>query len=316
MDRTVSDPTVSVHYSTDRWIVEQIPLALWFVVAGLAVVLNVDGSAGASAATALVYLVLLSVAFAGWAATKIADRTYGFLTSSILGFVIALAVVVVIAGVAGTVGRGPPGSAMWWSRLVDPPLDVFGWMLMYLGTAFMIFAIYRHAYPGAPAITLSPDGVSIHRSWLKDVSIPWTEIVRAGPLDMAGDGQPARINPYDTVAVVAQEYYARAIAPKRSFFAPHGAESMFRLKDGQVQVLLNSPDVLVAPEQLQKPLDARWRAFHAADPARGVIAPSTTGPVVLGRWSFDGGLWQTAKWAAPCIGLAIVLAHAMALLTV
>jgi hypothetical protein len=294
----------------DKWRLDRAPWAMWFCVAGLAVILHADPRGTNGAAQALVYIALLGLAFAGWAATTLVDRSLSFLASLAIGLAIILLVAIIIALVAGTASRsGYAGGMSLWTRMVNPPPHVFGWMLLYLGAGYIAYAIFRHMRPGRPILMLTPAGIAFHRPWLSDIFIPWPDVRAVGPLEVVGPSGFVSTNPNAIAVTVTSDFYARHIAPKRSFLAPPGSEWMFQSKGAMMQMVLTSHEVSVAPEDYRAPLEARWHAFRdrpASVPQLGADGPHIT----YGRWSFDGSPWQTIMFVAPLIGLAAVVLHA------
>ena len=143
MTQSAADLSTAVHYSTDRWQMDRVPWAMWFCVAGLAICLHTESRGVPGAALALVYLALLALAFAGWAGTSLIERS-GYPWYVVVPLVIVI--VVVVAGFISLFGssRGYPAyGRLWWSQLVHPPLNVFGWMLLYLGGGWIAFALLR-----------------------------------------------------------------------------------------------------------------------------------------------------------------------------
>lgn len=316
-----TDLTTPVAYTMDKWRLDRAPWAMWVCVAGLAVVLYM-GRGADGAVQALVYLAMLGLAFAGWAATTLIERSLSFLAALAIGLVIAFVVAVIIVLVTGTAGRSGYYGMSWWSRLVNPPPHVFGWMLLYLGAGYVAYAIFRHMRPERPIVMLTPAGVSFHRPWLSNVFIPWAEVQAIGPLEVTGPSGFALTNPNAIAVTVTTDFYARHIAPKRSFLAPPGSEWMFQPKGAMIQMVVTSREVPVKPEDYRGPMEARWLAFRDGPVSASPSVPqvggnvgggdgSVQGPrVVYGRWSFDGSWWQIGMFLAPLIGAAAVVLHA------
>ncbi len=315
MSEPAADVSGTVAYSMDKWLIDRIPWALWGCVAGLVIVVHTSSRGGAGAAVAFVYLALLGLAFAGWALTTLVARSgISFLVEFPTYLLIAFVVAFVIAGVSGSVGATRAYGQLWWSNLVDPPTNVLGWMLIYLGIGWIAFALVRHVYPARPIVMLSPAGVAFHRSWLRDLLIPWQEVHGVGPLDISDTGLAGATNPNLIAVVVPQDFYERHIAPKRSFFEPPGTEFMFRSKGQMMQMVLSSSEVAVAPKDYRGPIEARWKAFRDRPrpaPETAHQSGSPPGPsVVYGRWTFDGTWRQAIPFLAPLVAMAAVGLHA------
>ena len=309
MNEPATDVTATVEYSTDKWFMDRIPWALWTCVAGLVVALHADDRSGTGPVLAAIYLALLGVAFAGWALTVLIARSgVSFVAEFPVHLLIFSVVVLITAAIAGSVGNTAGlGGRLRWSMLLKPPDAVFGWMLIYLGMAWTAFAVFRHHRPARPILSLTPAGVFFHRSWLRDLHIPWQDIQGVGPVELGGF--PAT-NPNVIVVVVSKNFYEQHIAPKRSFFEPPGTEYMFRPKDEMMQMAMTSAEVRVNPDDYRMPIEARWKAFR--DQPRSTLQ-SNGSPgrrVVLGRWSIDGSPWQAIQFVAPLVGMIAVVLNA------
>jgi hypothetical protein len=316
MGRPDDDLALTVDYSTDSWFMNRVPWAMWACVAGAALALHAESRGLNGALMAVVYLLLLALVFAGFALTTLLSRsTLSSLTDFVVGTAIYLFVVVVVAAtvaaLGGALGHAPYSRSLMWSALIDPPTNVSGWMLLYLGLIWIAYAVFRHARPGRPVVRLTTDGIGYHRLWLRNVFIPWREVHAIGSLDISDTHGFAASNPNVAVVAVTQEFFARDIAQKRSFFEPPGSEFMFRSKDGLVQMALNCSEVAVKPEDYWIPMEARWLAFRNAPPVPPAEAPVGSGPnIVHGRWSINGTFRQAIQFLAPAICMAIVLVHA------
>ncbi|ODT29551.1 MAG: hypothetical protein ABS54_04655 [Hyphomicrobium sp. SCN 65-11] len=306
MTMSAAEISATVDYSVDKWHMNRLPLGLWFCVGGLAICLHTESRGVNGAALAVVYVALLGLAFAGWAATSLIERSaYPFYVVLPLTFLIAFLVVCVIA-LFGAVGSNRSAGRMWWSQLVHPPFRVFGWMLLYLGTGWIVIVLFRHFFPARPVIRLSPAGISFHRSWLPDLFIPWQEIWGVGPLQWPNaQGSPTSY-PHAVAIAVTRDFYESHMAPKRSILSPPGSERMFVPNGAHMQMVLTSPELLVAPEDIRGPIEARWKEFRGLSAA--VLPPSVGAPVVFGRWSMDGSWWQASMLALPLlVAIAIVM---------
>ena len=305
MSAWVGDVSTTVEYSSDKWFMDRVPWAMWLCVAGLAVVIHAGGGRGKSAALAFVYLALLGLAFAGYAVMERLDRSsIPFYVTLPVFIVLAIAIEFVIAFTTGSHGRSGTRDigANFWTGMINPPVNVGGWLVAYLGAGWIGYSIYRHFYPERPTLVLSPAGVGLYQAWLKDVFIPWGEIKATS--DPQGVGLLA--NKYAAVVAVTRDFYSRAIKPKVRFFAPPGAGGMFNANGDDVLVTLVMSERRGEMDEMQSAVAARWTAFHklVAQPASGGDT------VVQGRWSWTGSAWQTGMFAAPVVALLIVVVHA------
>jgi hypothetical protein len=144
--------------------------------------------------------------------------------------------------------------------------------------------------------------VSSNRHWLSMAAPRFTRRARPG-------GPPATY-PGATVVVVSSDFYKRNIASKRSFLAPPGSETMFQPKGAMMQVVLSSPELVVAPEDFRAPIDARWRAFRDRLVSVPQAGERSGKHIALGTWSFNGSWWQVIGFLAPLVAAAGVVLHA------
>jgi hypothetical protein len=258
-----ADVSGTVAYSMDKRLIGRVPWALWGCVASLVVVLHADSRGGHGAVLALVYLALLGIALAGFALATLIERSgTSFIVEFPINILIFLVVVFIIAIgsalVGGSIGSSSLRGSLRWSMLVDPPANVYGWMLIYLGVGWIAFAVFRHFHTARPILMLTPAGVSFHRSWLRDLFIPWQDIRGVVPFEPGGR---TATNPKVITLLVTRDFYEQQIAPKRSFFAPPGSEYMFKPEGEMMQVILNSAEVAVDVGDYRNPIEMRWKAF-------------------------------------------------------
>jgi hypothetical protein len=237
-----------------------------------------------------------------------------FLPDLLIGVLVFVVVAVVIAAVSlmaggwgGSSGYVGITRSLFWSHLVNPSLNVFGWMSIYLGSGWTAFSLYRHFFADRAVVSLSPAGIRFHRPWLNGLFIPWQEVRGVGHQEAVGSAGLPFTTP-NAAVVVGQDFYERHIAPKRSFFAPPGSEAMFWPKGEMMQVVLNSADMTVKPEDFLGPVEARWKAFRDRSEASSQHDGSGTS-IVYGRWSINGSAWQIVWFLAPLIGMAVVMLY-------
>jgi len=313
MSTPAADLSETVAYSMDKWLINRIPWALWSCAAGLVVVLHADSSGGNGAVLAFVYLALLGLAFAGFATMALIDRSgisfivqlpFHILVFVVVAFIIGIVVAVFGGSLGSTVGTV---GATRWSMLVDPPANVFGWMLIYLGIGWIAFAAFRHFHPARPLLMLTPAGILFHRSWLRELFIPWQDIHGVGPSDSGG-----RIvtNSRAITVLVTKDFHEQQIAPKRSFFAPPGSEYMFKPEGEMMQMVLNSAQAAVDVADYRVPIEMRWKAFLDQPRRTPPSASPLTTAVVYGRWSFTGSWGQVIQFLAPLLAMVAVVPHA------
>ncbi|KQT27004.1 hypothetical protein ASG57_20355 [Bradyrhizobium sp. Leaf396] len=313
MSEPSADVSATVEYTMDKWRMDRVPWAMWACVAGLAIALHAESRGQNGAALAAIYLALLGLAFAGYALTTLIGRSG---LPLLLELLIGALVLVVISGVIGVISLMAGGSSgsssyvgamrsLYWSHLVNPSLNVFGWMLLYVGWGWIAFSSYRHFYADRAVVSLSSAGIRFHRPWLKGLFIPWHDVRGVGYLEIPSVSGPPFANPHSAAVTVGLDFYQRHVAPKRSFFAPPGAEAMFWPKGEMMQVVLNSADMTVKPENFLVPAEARWKAFRDQPGP----SPQHGGTIVYGRWSIDGSRWQAIQFLAPVVAVAVVMLY-------
>ncbi|TWA94338.1 hypothetical protein FBZ96_10870 [Bradyrhizobium stylosanthis] len=308
-----ADVSATVEYTMDKWRMDRVPWAMWACVAGLAIALHAESRGQNGAALATVYLALLGLAFAGYALTTLIGRSG---LPLLLELLIGALVLIIVSGVIGVIsvmvggwsGRSSYVGTMhslYWSHLVNPSLNVFGWMLLYLGLGWIAFSSYRHFHRDRAVVSLSSAGIRLHRFWLRGLFIPWYEVRGVGHLEVPGISGVPFVSPYSAAVTVGRDFFEQHVAPKRSFLAPPGSEAMFQPKGDMMQVVLNSADMTVKPEDFLVPAEARWKTFR--DWAGSSSQPG--GTIVHGRWAIDGSRWQAVQFLAPLVGMAVVMLY-------
>ena len=313
MSEPSADVSATVEYTMDKWRMDRLPWAMWACVAGLAIALHAESRGQNGAALAVVYVALLGLAFAGYALTSLIGRSGLPLLLELLIGVLALVIVSGVIGVVSVWVGEPSGRSshvgavrsLYWSHLVNPSLNVFGWMLLYLGLGWIAFSAYRHFCADRAVVSMSAAGIRFHRPWLKGLFIPWQQVHGVGHLVVPGISGVPYVSPHAAAVTVGRDFYEQHIASKRSFFAPPAAEAMFQPKGEMMQVVLNSADMIVKPEDFLGPAEARWKAFR--DGAGSSSQPGHT--IVYGRWSIDGSWWQAVRFLAPLFGMAAVILY-------
>ncbi len=231
--------------------------------------LHTESRGGTGAVLAIVYLALLGVAFIGFVWTTMIDRAdWSLLPDLLIGLLVLLIVSGIIGAVSlmvgGSIGRSGYATirdSYFWGSMVDPPPNVFGWMLLYFGLGGIAFSSYRHFYADRAVVSMSSMGIRFHRPRLGGLFIPWQEVRGVGHLVVSGVSGIPFTSPYAAAVTVGQEFFEQHVAPKRSFLAPPGSEAMFQPKGEMMQVVLSSADMTVKPEDFLGPAEARWKAF-------------------------------------------------------
>ena len=226
-----------------------------------------------------------------------------------VGLVLALALGVVVFFVV------PPRYER--ASLLDVSLGTLGWMFVLFSLGYVAFAFWKHLRPERPMVSLSPDGVRLHISWLKGLLIPWHEIERVGHLEHVLPGGTVSRHPGAVVVEISHDFYERHILPRRTFLSGQLWSSMFQprnpqsdaQKGGQMQMLLPYTWFSISLEEMRQPIEARWNAFRE----RSADAPSQASnepPLRMSAWSL-GTLprWQQLSFAVPMACALLMLSH-------
>jgi hypothetical protein len=295
-----------VEYSRDKWNMERVPRALLACMVGLFFVVYVDPQpAGSGILRAFIALVVVSVV--GLLAHFLLEQL--FEGTPIVK--VAAGAIIVIALVA--LFWNSPGDLFRSRRTSGIPGAVIGWIFVMGGLGWIAFALYRHFNPARPILTLSPEGISYHVSWLKNFVIPWHEVQAVAALERGG-GPGVIPNRFDdvTVTLVSTEFYERNILPRRTFLAGPGWDDMFIPRGPSMQMVLHFGLFSISPKDIREPIDLRWKAFRAEPPRDAGRALADRR--VYGAWSLDGSLWQATKFLVPLIGIVWILIDSTAVL--
>lgn len=239
-------------------------------------------------------LALLGLALAGYALTSLIGRSGLPLLLELLIGVLVLIIVSGVIGVVSVLVGGSSGSSsdvgamrsLYWSHLVNPSLNVFGWMLLYLGfgwIAFQLTGTSARIGRSSPCLPRA-SGFTGHGSRVS--SFPGRRCagsaITSFPASRGCRTSVHTLRPSRSVGISMSSTSPRSAASSRR----PGAEAMFQPKGEMMQVVLNSADLAVKPEDFLGPAEARWKAFRD-----GAGSPSQPGhTIVYGRWSIDGSL--------------------------
>lgn len=280
----------------------RIPRALLGCIAGLFMIAMDPGRPGLAPLFILGLLLVVGAAFA--IATFAFDHAMDQLKPVwTVGFVLALVLGVVIFFGA------PPRRR---TSVLDPSFGTLGWMFVFFSLGYIAFALLKHVRPDRPMVALSPEGLTLHISWLKDLLIPWHEVEHVGQLEHILPGGTVSRHPESLVVVMSQDFYERHILPRRSFLSGKFWSVMFQprgTKGAQMQMMLPYPLFSIPLKDMQEPVEARWKAFReqgADAPARA----STEPPLRSSAWSLRTlTRWQQILFAVPMAGVLLMLAH-------
>jgi len=321
MDPIAAEIFRIVEYRRDRWNMARVPLALLFCLAGLFFVVYVDPRPPGFAILKGFTLLLVAAAVVALAVFAFGRKFEGRVAAA--GFVATalgiLALAVLIWSVPGDFFPPRRGSKL--------PPNLFGWSLIVGGLVYVTWALYRHFKPARPMLLLSPAGIAFHADWLNDLLIPWHEVRGVAAYEMT----PASGIPYCyqdiTAVLVSKEFYEAQILPRRGFLmGPTGSFLVWLLQSPQshtfagwdqvfsptgssMQMVLHYMLFAIPPEQVRKPVEARWQAFRNERPSSLPGArPIPQAREIYGAWSIHGSLWQTIKFLVPLIAIVAILA--------
>ena len=308
----VASPTTDldriVEFGRERYWMNRIPLALLGCAAGLFMLAMDPVPPGPVPIAALCFLLLVgaAVGISRFAVDHVMDGPKPVWT---VGLVLALALSVVVFFVV------PPRYQR--SSLLDVSLGTLGWMFVLFSLGYVAFALSKHVSPERPMLSLSPEGVRLHISWLKGLLIPWHEIERVGQLEHVLPGGTISRHPGAVVVAMSHDFYERHILPRRTFLSGQLWSNMFQPRNPQsgaqvgeqIQMLLPYTWFSISQEDMQQPVEARWKAFRER-PADAPFQASNEPPLRMSTWS-PGTLtrWQQLSLAAPMACALLMLAH-------
>jgi hypothetical protein len=298
-----TDVDRTVEYGRERYWMNRVPLALLGCIAGLFMLAMDPGPPG------LAPLLLLGALLVAGAAAAIATFAMNHAIDQLkpvwsVGFVLALALGAVVWFV------GEPRYRR--TSLLDPSFGMLGWMFVFFSLGFIAFALGKHLRPAPPMLALSPEGLKLHYSWLKDLLIPWVQVEHVGQLEHVLPGGTVSRHPESLVVVMSQDFYERHILPRRTFLSGSLWSGMFQprgTQGAQMQMLLPYPWFSIPLKDMQEPVEARWKAFREQEADAPSQAP-TEPPLRLSAWSHKTmTLWRQILFAVPMAGVLLMLTH-------
>jgi hypothetical protein len=300
VDAANTDVYRTVEFGRERYWMKRVPLALLGCIAGLFMIAMDPGPPGLAPLVVLALLLLLGAAYgistvALWHAFDSplkAVRSVGFFLALALGVAVFFSV--------------PPRYQR--TSMIDMAFGTLGWIFLFFSLGYIAFALFKHVRPEKPMLSLSPTGLVLNISWLKDLRIPWYEVEHVGLLEHILPGGIVSRHPNDPVVVVSQEFYERHILPRRTFLSGNQWSRIFQPKGAQVQMQLPWPWFSIAMQDVAEPIDARWKAFREQPDAQ---APATTAPPLRpSAWSpATLTQWQKIFLCVPTAGVLLMLAH-------
>jgi hypothetical protein len=144
---------------------------------------------------------------------------------------------------------------------------LFDWIMLpitlVLGVGLTLYALLRLWVPGKPLLRLSPAGVRLHIQWVKDIVIPWHEVLGVDTVDITGEvrGYPVVFSGV-TVVLVSRRFYDRHIHVTSWFLRGPGWDTNFIPKGSTVEVALHHEALPATAQELRAAVEARWHAFR------------------------------------------------------
>ena len=88
-----------------------------------------------------------------------------------------------------------------------------------------------------------------------------------------------------------------------------GWDQVFSPTGSSMQMVLHYTLFSIPPEQIRKPIEARWQAFRTEQPSSLPAARAIPqAREIYGAWSIHGSLWQATQFLVPLIGIVAILA--------
>jgi hypothetical protein len=139
---------------------------------------------------------------------------------------------------------------------------------LVLGVGMTSYAVFRLWVPGKPLLELSPAGLALHIQWVKDIVIPWREVLGVDTVDITGEvrNMPVVFSGV-TVVVVSRRFYDRHIHVRSWFLRGPGWDTNFIPEGSTVQVALHHEALPATAQELRTAVEGRWRAFREAPAA-------------------------------------------------
>jgi hypothetical protein len=289
-----------LEFGLERYWINRVPWALLGCAAGLFMIAMDPGPPGL---LPFVVIGALAVIGAAYAFSVLAfDHAIDRLKSA---WAVGL-VLVAVLGVALFLGLQPRYRR---SSIDDPVFRTLGWIFVIFSLGFIGFALKKYLRPNPPLLTLSPAGLHSNISWLKDLTIPWYEVEHVGQLEHHHPGGIVARHPEMLAIAFSQDYYDREILPRRTFLSGRMWTAMFQPRGARMQMLLPYPWFSISMQEMQQPVEARWKAFRELDAGTPPPAAAST-PVRITAWS-PALLtrWRITWLAVPTAGIMLMLAH-------
>lgn len=173
----------------------------------------------------------------------------------------------------GAVGLAA-GAVLLWLGDRDGLLP--GVLSLAIGLAAVGYMAIRAVFPAKPLLELSPAGLLMRISGVKEFTIPWREVQDFGILDVTVEDVPTSRGgvslTFDNVAAVtiSRGFYDRAIHVDSGFLRGPGWSSTFIPHGDRMQVALHHELLKVPAAELREAVELRWQAFGP-----GAVLPGT-----------------------------------------
>lgn len=183
--------------------------------------------------------------------------------------------------------------------------------------AWIGFGLYRRGQPSQPVIELSPIGLLLRISHVKQVRIPWREI--SDVESVSGFSIYPRMFRYrDEPAIsVSRSFYDRQIHPNSSVMQGPDRAHTFRVEKDIARITFFTEGLDVSKAELRQAVEARWKAFgsYQSSVEPGTSRPADPAPSGLSDKQSPGlglaSIWYGTKVAGLLAAIVVVLANAL-----
>jgi len=135
---------------------------------------------------------------------------------------------------------------------------VIGGIGLVLGSlCFIAYALHRQSVPGRPIVELSPAGILYRLMGLREVLIPWPEILGVSSVDIW-----RRVRFRDvTVVLVSRAFFDATFGATSYLKRGPGWGYYFIAKGDVVQIAFHHELLTIPADELRAEVEERWRAF-------------------------------------------------------
>lgn len=156
------------------------------------------------------------------------------------------------------------GAALGIFCLVTGIPDLFfpGIVTLAVCGPITLFYLYRTLSPGTPFVVLSPEGILLLIEWVKQVSIPWTEVRGVDSITVTSDFRGDTVVHTDvTVFLVSSRFYQKHLHVDNFILQGPNWNAYFIPKGDMMQVALHHSMLDATAGELRAAVEIRWKAF-------------------------------------------------------